>query len=260
MPEIEIIPPGTELPVIAGPDAGEEIDVLVRRYLAANGLLMQVIGYVGGQVEDVVTRLPASTRARVESATRTALEVAYGAAHGSQRLRAGDRPHRVMAAAFGAVGGLAGLPSALTELPVTTTLMLRSIQEIAIQHGEDLSREETRLACLQVLGAGGPLAEDDGADFAFLGARVAITGPAINALIARIAPRLAAVLTQKLGTKSIPLIGSFAGAGTNLAFMRYYQEMAHIHFGLRRLARHGALEAPAAFKARVETVRAIRKA
>jgi hypothetical protein len=260
MPQSEAIRAAETLPVLAMPDPEAALDTLVDRYLAANGLLMQVVGYVGGQVEDVVSRLPAKARERVETATRTALEVAYGAAYGSQRLRAGDRPHRMMAAAFGAIGGFGGLPTALTELPVTTTLMLRSIQEIALFHDEDLSRVETRLACLQVLGAGGPLTEDDGTDYAFLGARIAITGPAINTLIARIAPRFAAVLTQKLGAKSVPLIGSFAGAGTNLAFMRYYQEMAHIHFGLRRLARQGALDAPAAFKARVEAVRALRKA
>ena len=260
MPETDMISKTNLLPILATPDAESELDLLVGRYLSANGVLMQVIGFVGGQVEDVVARLPATTRERVDRATRGALEIAYGAAYGSQRLRTGDRPHRVMAAAMGAVGGLGGLPSALTELPVTTTLMLRSIQEIAVQHGESLSDEETRLACLQVLGAGGPLSEDDGTDFAFIGARIAITGPAMNTLIARIAPRFAGVLMQKLGSKAVPVLGSLAGAGTNLAFMRYYQEMAHVHFGLRRLARHGTIEAPAAFKSRVEAVRQVRKA
>lgn len=259
MPETHPTQNTETLPVLAMPASEQALDTLVDRYLAANGVLMQVIGFVGGQVEDVLTRLPAKTRLKIETVTRSALEVAYGAAQGSQRLRAGDRPHRIMAAAFGAVGGLGGLPSALSELPVTTTLMLRSIQEIAVRHDEDLLHEETRLACLQVLGAGGPLSEDDGTDFAFLGSRIAITGPAINTLLARIAPRFAAMLTQKLGSKAVPILGSFAGAGTNLAFMRYYQEMAHVHFGLRRLAREGQIEAPAAFKGRVKNVREIRK-
>lgn len=256
MPEKIQSAPDATLPILALPDTHEQVDLLARRYLEANGILMQFVSFVGGQVEDAVTRLPTHFQDRIENATQTALEVAYGAAHGSQRLtRAGDRRHRMTAVAFGALGGLGGLPSALTELPVTTTLILRSIQEIASGYGEDLSLEETRLACLAVLGAGGPFSEDDGVDFAFLGARVALTGPAVSTLISTVAPRFASALIQKLGSKSIPLIGSLAGAGTNLAFMKYYQEMAHVHFGLRCLVQNGIIEAPSAFKERIENIR-----
>ncbi len=243
-----------------GLDTEAEMQAIVARYIGASGVLIQLVTFVGGQVGDVVSRLPKGTQSRIDDMTRIALETAYGAAKGSHRKRpGGDRAHRRAAAAFGAVGGLGGLPSALAELPVTTTAILRSIQEIARFYGEDLSTEETRAACLQVLGAGGPLAEDDAADFAFLGARMTLTGPAINNLIAQIAPRFAAIMSQRLATMAVPVLGAAAGAGTNLAFMRYYQDMAHVHFGLRRLARYGALEAPAVFKARVENARAIRK-
>ena len=38
----------------------------------------------------------------------------------------------------------------------------------------------------------------------------------------------------------MPILGAAAGAGTNYAFVDYYVSMAHVHFGLRRLARvHG---------------------
>ena len=36
------------------------------------------------------------------------------------------------------------------ELPLTTTLMLQSIADIARHYGEDLRRPEARLACLEV--------------------------------------------------------------------------------------------------------------
>ncbi|MDH3264930.1 MAG: EcsC family protein, partial [Paracoccaceae bacterium] len=184
---------------------------------------------------------------------------AYGAAKGSHRRRpGGDLAHRAAAAALGALGGLGGLPSALAELPVTTTTILRSLQEIARFHGEDPADEATRLACLQVLGAGGPLAEDDGTDFAFLGARITLTGATLQGLIAQVAPRFAAALAQKLAAKAVPVLGAAAGAAVNLAFARYYQEMAHVHFGLRRLARVGALHATAAFRSEVEAARRLR--
>jgi hypothetical protein len=51
-----------------------------------------------------------------------------------------------------------------------------------------------------------------------------------------VAPRLAAVLGQKLAAQTVPILGAAAGAATNYAYTRYYQDMAQVHFGLRRLA------------------------
>jgi hypothetical protein len=262
MPELPLAATATPaLPVpLSAPDPAAEIEALVARYLRAQGGPVELVALVGGQVEGMARRLPEKARRRIDSAVRIALGTAYGAAQGSHRARpGGDRAHRLAAAALGAVGGLGGLPSALAELPVTTATILRSLQEIARAHGEDPADEETRLACLQVLGSGGPLPHDDGTDLAFLGARVTLTGAAVNNLIAQIAPSFAAVLARKLATKAVPALGAAAGAAVNLAFARYYQEMAHVHFGLRRLARHGVLDAPAAFRARVEAVRAVRR-
>lgn len=260
MPELPLAVPDISAPPALAADPEAEIAALAARYLRAQSGLIRLLTLVGGQVGDLASRLPARTRASVDEATVLALRLAYGAAEGSQGRRlGGEVAHRSAAAALGALGGLGGLPSALAELPVTTATILRSLQEIARVHGEDPGEEATRLACLQVLGAGGPLAEDDAADFAFLGARVALTGAAVQSLIVRVAPRFAATLAQKLAAMAVPALGAAAGAAVNLAFARYYQEMAHIHFGLRRLARSGALDAPAAFRARVEAARAMRK-
>jgi uncharacterized protein (DUF697 family) len=43
-------------------------------------------------------------------------------------------------------------------------------------------------------------------------------------------------LGQKLAAQTVPVLGAVAGAATNYAYTSYYQEMAHVHFGLRRLA------------------------
>jgi uncharacterized protein (DUF697 family) len=90
--------------------------------------------------------------------------------------------------------------------------------------------------CIKVFSAAGPLEADDGADLGFISARVTLTGPAVRALIARVSPRLATVLGQKLAAQTVPVLGAVAGAATNYAYTNYYQEMAHVHFGLRRLA------------------------
>ena len=41
---------------------------------------------------------------------------------------------------------------------------------------------------------------------------------------------------QKLAAQMVPVLGAAAGAATNYTYTSYYQQMAHVHFGLRRLA------------------------
>ena len=153
---------------------------------------------------------------------------------------------------MGAAGGMGGLPTALAELPVTVTVLLRAIQDEAAAHGFDPAEPGVRFASVEAFGTAGPLREDDGSDLGFIGARVTLTGAALRALIARVAPRLSIVLGQKLAAQSVPLLGAAAGAATNYAYTRYYQDMAHVHFGLRRLA----IEADRDPREIVETFRA----
>lgn len=221
-------------------DAHAAVAALARRQHGAQGLLMKLVTALGGQVETGLKAMPAPVRDRVNDVARAALTRSYelaarsheGAWAGSLR---GDRAHKVAATVSGAVGGVGGLATSLIELPVATTMIFRSIQQIADRYGEDPHSEETRLECLQVFGAGAPGEGDDGVDTAFLGARLGVTGSAVHGLISKIAPRVAAVLGQKLASQTVPVIGAIAGAGTNYAFVDYYTEIAHVHFGLKRL-------------------------
>ncbi len=211
---------------------------------------MRAVNMVGGSVEDGLRLLPKPMRDQIDRAAERALLRSYDAAARSRGLSgragalaalvAGDRMHKALAAATGALGGLGGLPTALAELPVATTVIFRAVQGVAEQNGEDPDAPATRMECLRVFGAGGALKADGSADASntsFLGARLSLTGVGINRLVARIAPRFGAVISQKLAAGAVPLVGAAAGAGTNLAFTGYYLEMAHVHFGLRRLAR-----------------------
>ena len=51
-----------------------------------------------------------------------------------------------------------------------------------------------------------------------------------------LAPRLSVVLGQKLAAQAAPVIGAVTGAAINYVFTSYYQDMARVQFGLRRLA------------------------
>ncbi|EAR49423.1 hypothetical protein OG2516_15189 [Oceanicola granulosus HTCC2516] len=221
-------------------EARAEIEALVERQRRARGLLMQVVTFAGGQVEDMLKLLPKGVRGRLDTAARDALERSYEVAASTGGRASGDRANKVFATLSGALGGLGGLPTALAELPVATTVIFRAVQSVAARYGEDPLSAETRKECLRVFGAGGPGEADDGIDTTFVGARLSLSGPAVHKLIATVAPRFAALLSQKLASQAVPVLGAAAGAGTNYAFTDYFVEMAHVHFGLRRLARgHG---------------------
>ncbi|WP_233193085.1 EcsC family protein [Acidimangrovimonas sediminis] len=225
--------------------SGEEIARLAARYRDASGPMMSLVNMVGSRVEKQIEALPDGVKDRIETIVERALHQAYGMAgrtlsgRASNAAATAERRHRAAALVTGAVGGMGGLASSLAELPVTVTLIFRAIQKIAASYGYDPEDEAVRLECLQVFAAGSPLAEDDGVNTSFLGARVTITGPALNRVVAAVAPRLSVALGEKLAAQAVPLLGAVAGASINYAFLRYYQEMAHVRFGLRRLEDRG---------------------
>ena len=228
----------TDIITLSPPDLDAEIAAVARRYRAAAGPGIQVLNVLGGQAENLLDRLPSTVRNRLGEATERALVVALDAAQSSRKAvpdQAGWL-NTAVATAMGAAGGFGGLPSAMVELPVTTTVLLRSIQGVAAENGFDPDHENVRFDCLRVFGSAGPLSHDDGADLGFLSVRLALTGGAMQKMIATVAPRLGAALGQKLAAQTVPVLGAVAGAATNYAFTNYYQQMAHVHFALRRLA------------------------
>ncbi|PPB81099.1 EcsC family protein [Albidovulum inexpectatum] len=240
--------PGHSLP----PQARARVADYVRRMRRANGPVIRAINSLGGGLEKQLNFLPPSVARLVMTGTEGLLERAYHAAGrigAAQLPDAGNWGHAVAAATGGALGGMGGLGTALVELPATVTLFFSAMQKVAQEHGFAPESDETRLACLEIFGAGGPLADDDGVNTAFLGARLALSGRSVQVLIQQVAPGLAAVLTRKLASQAVPVLGAAAGAGVNLAFLSYYREMAHVRFGLMRLSLdHGHEPVEAAFR------------
>ena len=239
------------LPATLAPDPGPEIARLALRFRRANGPVMALINRLGGSVEDRMAMMPSALRTRIEAVTRAALERGYRLAAGGRHAPdLGPRGPMALAMLTGAAGGAGGLPTALAELPVTVTVILRAIRRAAAEEGFDPDDPAIRLEALRVLAAGSPLAVDDGIDTGFVGARIAVTGPALQRVLAAAAPRLAAALGQRAMAQAVPVLGAVAGAGLNAAFIGYYREVAHIRFALLRLAeRHGAARVLAEFGA-----------
>jgi hypothetical protein len=227
------------LPAPRPSDLADEIALLAGRYERANGPVMRLVNRLGGTLESQLGALPDGMRGQIERVIAQALQTSYGLAGRAPDL--GGRGPIVAAVAAGAAGGAGGLATALAELPLTVTLFLNTIRAVAREAGLDPDEDWVRAECLQVFGAGSPLAEDDGVNTSFLAARLTLTGSAVQNLISTIAPKLAAVLGQKLAAQAVPVIGAVSGAALNAAFLTYYREVARVRFALIRLSElHGA--------------------
>ena len=196
-----------------------------------------------------------------EAALMKALDVAVRTLGARKPSASSDRLHKVAAATSGAMGGAFGIAALGIELPISTTLILRSIADIAAAEGEDPRHLETKLACLTVFALGSTKDKtDDAAESAYFAARSALAtavteaskylaekglsksgAPALVRLVALIASRFGIVVTQKTAAQMFPVLGAAGGAMINTLFIGHYQDMARGHFIVRRLEKiHGA--------------------
>ncbi len=230
-------------------DPAAEVAALARRWRRAQGPVIALLNRLGGSVEEVMAALPAPVQARATAVVAAALERGLAlAVAGRHAPDLGPRAAPAAAALAGALGGAGGLPTALAELPVTVTLILSAIARAAEAEGFDPADPAVRAEILRTLADGGPLDRDDGVDTAFLGARLALSGAAVQKLLATVAPALAGVLARALAAKAVPVLGAAAGAAVNAAYLGYYRESARVRFALLRLAsRHGAARIAADF-------------
>lgn len=245
------------LPALAGSDLAGEIETLARRYRRANGPVMRAVTRLGGSLESQMSLVPQALRDQLEQIIAQALEASYGMAGRAPDL--GERGPMVAIMASGAAGGAGGLATSLVELPVTVTVILNAIRSVAVEAGLDPNDPAVQAECLQIFGAGSPLAGDDGVNTSFLTARMTISGTAVRNLIATIAPRLAVVLGQKLAAQAVPVLGAVTGAALNAAFLSYYREIARIRFALLKLAEaHGTEAVLDAFRKAAEPPKVLR--
>jgi len=234
------------------------------RLLESRGFASRLTSIFGSQVEAIGRVLPSSARGAVvratESALKVALRVALASLDSKSRGKASNRLHKAAAAASGAVGGAFGLTALAIELPISTTILLRSIAEIAREEGEDLARPEASLACFEVFALGGHIREDAALESGYLAVRAALarsvnesarfilqqglageTAPVVVRLISQVAARFGVSVSQKLAAQAVPILGAVGGAAVNAAFADHFQTMARGHFIVRRLERtHGA--------------------
>lgn len=225
---------------------------------------------VGKPIDYLMSKLPKGAEAQIYSLVEKALHKAADAAlwslNNEPNREASTKTNKFFAAVSGAVGGTFGFSALAIELPLSTTIMLRSVADIARSEGFDLDKVETKQACLEVFALGGPSENDDAVDTAYYATRsftaeamqilskelseIATKKASVNAamnltptqtgkwlatLIEKVATRFGIVITEKTAAQVVPVIGAFAGATLNIMFTDYYQDMARGHFIIKRL-------------------------
>ncbi len=242
--------------------------------LEGSSLAAQLSNLVGRQIGFAGELVPARVAETANKAATTALRYAMRAA--VKGLPTDDRPasnrlHMAAVAASGAVGGAFGLATLPVELPLSTTMILRAVADIARTQGEDLGRPEALLACVEVfaLGSARDAAFGESTYFAvrallaksvteaarhMIGRGIADeAAPVLARLLGQIASRFGMVVTQKLLAQAVPVIGAVTGAAINATFMNHFQTLARGHFTVRRLERVYGTDAVRAAYERLRT-------
>ncbi|RQZ70449.1 EcsC family protein [Burkholderia sp. Bp9004] len=250
-----------------------------KQVLESPSLTMKLTGVLGAPVEKMIARLPDFATGKINDATQLALRKCLNIA-----LRTLGKPqtpdaepdkpsnllHKLAVATTGAAGGAFGFLALPVELPVTTTLIFRSVCDIARSEGEDLGSVDTQLQCLAVLGMGGNADKrEEDADLGYFVLRGALaqaiskassdittkgiaahSSAAVFKLVQTVASRFSLQVTEQMAAKSIPAIGAVLGATVNTLFIDHFQQMAHGHFTVRRLERkYGPVAVQAAYQA-----------
>lgn len=222
------------------------------------GLAAKLTGVIGTPIEKGLSHLPADWKKSVGEIAQAALIKAADTAIFTMKDTPGEASsnlsHKVAAAASGAMGGAFGLAGLALELPLSTTIVLRSIVDIARSEGASIQDVRTKLACLTVFALGGKSSADDGSESGYFAVRTALASavaeaaqhlmtknvaesgaPVLVRLITMVARQFGLQVTQKAAAQAVPAIGAMGGALINTMFIDHYQDMARGHFVVLRL-------------------------
>lgn len=223
----------------------------------------KIADFIGSPIEKAIARLPNGAKNTIAIAAQKAVQAAltlslktlvHQNVPNEKRPESSDWWHIAGTVTTGAIGGAFGILVLPIELPISTTIILRSIADVARSEGADLSNIETQLECVRVLALGGQSSNDDDAEIGYFVVRDAMAtmvanaaahiakkglktegAPALVQLIIKVAELYSITITEKAAGQLVPVIGAVAGAGINAMFTSHFQNMAHGHFTVLRL-------------------------
>src|SRR6185369_5792180 len=167
-------------PVPYTPLSNEELAELryAKMLLENPGLTARLANLLGRPIEKGIQMLPPDWNQSINKAVRSALfkalQVAVASLGEKNARQSSNMLHKLMVGASGTLGGAFGLASVAFELPISTTIMLRSIADIARSEGFDIAAVETKLNCLEVFALGGRSKSDEAAESSYWTIRAAL--------------------------------------------------------------------------------------
>jgi hypothetical protein len=229
-----------------------------KQLLENPGVAAKITNLIGTPIEKGFELLPENWNKNIGRVTNIALTKASAAATFTMKNTPGNESsnitHKLLVAASGGIGGFFGLPALAIELPISTTIMLRSIADIARSEGENVNDIETKAACIEVFALGGPSNNDDATESGYFTVRTVLAravseaskniagkglsqkgAPVLTRLIVKVAERFSIQVSEKAAAQAVPAIGAAGGALINSLFIDHFQDMARGHFIVRRL-------------------------
>lgn len=246
------------------------------KFLESPSIIMKLSDMVGKPLELAQKALPEKAQLALQSAVNKSLHKALEVAIRSipktgvkdhdwlkiqEKVQIKNYLHIAATSTTGAIGGFFGLAGLAVELPISTTIMIRSITDIASNYGVDLDKMENRLECLYVFSLGTKGKFDDAMESSYLSSRIAFansirvaaeflvihsakevlnaiekgSAPALLQFLSRIAAYFKIAVTEKMLAEAVPVIGAVGGAAINAAFTDFFNNAAKFHFGIKRL-------------------------
>lgn len=242
------------------PDADREQLQVAKNILENPGFAAKITNAIGTPIEKGLGLLPDNWNKNISEIIKSALFKASSTVAFTMKDIPGkassNKLHKLGAAVSGGVGGFFGITAIAIELPITTSIMIRSIADIARSEGESIATIETKLACLEVFALGGSCNSDDGSESGYFAVRSTLAksvadasnflvnhkaadegAPALVKLITKIAEKFEIEIAEKTIAQAIPAIGAAGGSLINTLFIDHFQDMARGHFIVRRLER-----------------------
>ncbi len=231
-----------------------------KQLLENPGMAIKLSNLIGNPIQKGLDMLPDNWNQKLGEVTQASLLKAADAAIFTMKdvneEKTSNTFHKIAAGTVGTIGGLFGIAGLAVELPITTTIILRSIADIARSQGESISDTNTKLACLEVFALGGNSMEDDNLESTYYVTKAVLSNsmaqaskyiteqgithegaPIFLTIISKIAERFGVQVTEKSIAQSVPIIGAAGGAIINTLFISHFQDMAKGHFTIRKLER-----------------------
>lgn len=228
--------------------------------------IIRKLNQLGSTVETGLDKLSPEKRKRLDDIAQKTLVGMIRAnlltLESNVRKRSSDYVYKAAVTSSGLIGGFFGLAGFAADLLISTKLMMRTILDIARSEGEDITKLDTHLVCLEVFALGGPSTEDDAADTSYYATRLALSsalkgasayvakngpiaidqflvlsGNPIMKFLGIIAARFGVQVSEKFMAQAVPIVGAIGGGSINFIFIDHFQKIAKAHFTIRRLER-----------------------